>query len=359
MRRPGAGPGGAGRTGPEALAPWLRRLLTLAVALWGLLLALLAGLPLPFLFGPMLACLLAALLGAPLLGLGPATDAARTVLGVAVGASITPALLGQLPSMALSLALVPLYVGLIGLVGVPFFRRVVGFDAVTAFFAAMPGGATDMVLFGKEAGADVRALSLIHATRVTVIVTVAPFLLAAVYGTDLSRPLGAAAASLPPSEMALMALAALAGWWAARAVGLFGAPILGPLLAAMVLSLAGLIHARPPSEALQAAQFVIGVSIGAHYVGVTWRELSRTIGVSALFMAILAVLAGIVAEAVVLLGLAPPVEAFLAFAPGGQAEMTVLAIVSGAELGYVILHHLARIVLVIVGAPLVLRTLGR
>lgn len=335
----------------------VRRLLTLAVALWGLYLALVVGLPLPYLFGPMLACLAAALLGAPLLGFGPVTDAARTVLGVAVGASVTPALVGQLPAMALSLMLVPLYVGLIGLVGVPFFRRVVGFDPVTAFFAAMPGGAADMVLFGKEAGANVRALSLIHATRVAVIVTVAPILLSTVYGAQLTRPLGASAASLPWTELALMAAAALIGWQLGARVGLFGAAILGPLIVTLPLSLGGLIHERPPSEALQAAQFLIGISIGVHYVGVTWRELTRTIGVSALFMIILAILAGVVAEAVVLLGLAPPMEAFLAFAPGGQAEMTVLAIVSGAELGFVVLHHLARILLVILGAPLVLRAL--
>jgi uncharacterized membrane protein AbrB (regulator of aidB expression) len=74
-------------------------------------------------------------------------------------------------------------------------------------------------------------------------------------------------------------------------------------------------------------------------------------------MVILAVLAGLVAEAVVLLGLAPPIDAFLAFAPGGQAEMTVLAIVSGAELGFVVIHHLARIVVVVLGAPLLLRVL--
>ena len=47
----------------------------------------------------------------------------------------------------------------------------------------------------------------------------------------------------------------------------------------------------------------------------------------------------------------------MAFAPGGQAEMTVLAIVSGADLGFVIAHHLTRIVLVITAAPLVARLL--
>ncbi|MEC9196598.1 MAG: AbrB family transcriptional regulator, partial [Pseudomonadota bacterium] len=52
-----------------------------------------------------------------------------------------------------------------------------------------------------------------------------------------------------------------------------------------------------------------------------------------------------------------PVEAFLAFAPGGQAEMTVLSIVTGADLGYVVTHHLMRIILVIIGAPVLARVL--
>ena len=40
------------------------------------------------------------------------------------------------------------------------------------------------------------------------------------------------------------------------------------------------------------------------------------------------------------------------------AEMTVLAIVAGADLGYVIAHHLTRIVFVILGAPIVARMLN-
>ena len=71
----------------------------------------------------------------------------------------------------------------------------------------------------------------------------------------------------------------------------------------------------------------------------------------------LAGLAAIFTEAGVLLGLAPPVDGFLAFAPGGQAEMTVLAIVAGADLGYVIVHHITRVVVVITGAPIAARLL--
>ncbi|GAB1478371.1 AbrB family transcriptional regulator [Paracoccaceae bacterium] len=333
--------------------------LTVALALAGVGAFYLAGLPLPFLFGPMAACLLAALAGLPLRGLGQISVAARSVLGVAIGATVTPALIATLPSMLASVAIVPVYIAVIGLVGVPFFRRVCGFDTITAFYAAMPGGAADMTLFGQEAGANVRQLSLVHVTRMMVIMVVAPLVLVQIYGVSLDRPVGLPAADLPLSELAIMVAAALIGWKGGERIGLFGAAILGPLIVAAVLSLADILHLRPPREALLAAQFLIGMGIGVSYVGVTLRELRDTVAGGAAFVVILAALAAVVTEVVTLSGLAPPVEAFLAFIPGGQAEMSMLALVVGADLGFVIVHHLTRILLVILGAPILFRMLRK
>jgi len=321
----------------------------------------LAGLPLPFLFGPLLACLIAALSGLPLMGLGRVSTAARTILGVAIGSSFTPEVLGRVPEMLVSVSLIPFYIVAIGLVGVPFFRRLFGFDTVTAYYAAMPGGLQDMVIFGGEAGADTRALSLIHATRILILITVAPLVLTWGMGVSLDQPIGAPAAELPPGELALMVAAAAAGWKGGERIGLFGASILGPMIVTGALSLGGLIHVRPPSEAILVAQFMIGIGIGVGYVGVTLAELRRVVVAGILFVLVVAALAAAATEVVVLLGLAGPVDGFLAFAPGGQAEMVVLAIVAGADLGFVIVHHLIRILLVIAGAPLAARLmrLGR
>ena len=335
-----------------------RRLATLAIAAAGVAVFAALSLPLPFLFGPMAACLAAALAGVPMRGMGRASVAARTVLGVAVGASLTPAVIARIPAMAGSVALIPVYIAVIAAIGVPFFRRFGGYDRATAFFAAMPGGAADMVIFGQAAGGDARALSLIHATRVLVIVVIAPLILTQVYGAALSNPIGAPAASIPPAELLLMALAAAFGWWGAARVGLFGGAILGPLIVAAALSLAGLIHMRPPREALMAAQFLIGIGIGVQYSGITWPELRRTVALAAAFMLLLAALAAAFTEVVTLTGLARPVEGFLAFAPGGQAEMAMLAIIAGADLGFVVTHHLVRIMLVLLGAPLIARRRG-
>jgi len=327
------------------------RLLTIAIASAGVALFVALGMPLPYLFGPMAACLLAALAGIRLQGLGEVSTGMRTILGVAVGASLTPALIEQLPVMAVTLALMPVYIALIAAFGVPFFMMVCKFDRVTAYYASMPGGLQDMVIFGQESGGDVRALSLIHATRVLIIISLAPFVLSGFYDVDLTGAIGVAASTIPVSELVIMAIAALVGWKGGERIGLFGAAILGPMIVTGALSLSGVLHYRPPAEAMLAAQYFIGTGIGVHYVGVTLHELRVDVLAGTAFAMVLAALAAAFTVAITLAGVAPPLETFLAFAPGGQAEMTMIAIIAGADLGFVVVHHLVRVVLVIAGAP--------
>jgi membrane AbrB-like protein len=300
----------------------------------------------------MAACLVMALLRAPLYGLGQVAAGARTALGVAVGASITPAIVAQLPSMAVTLTLVPIYIVVIGVIGVPYFRKLCGYDPATAWYAAMPGGLQDMVQFGKEAGGNPRALSLIHATRIFVIVTITPMIMVWGFGATLDRPIGVSAAVLPWQELGLMMLAAILGWKGGQRIGLFGATILGPMIVAAILSLAGLIHHRPPAEVILVAQFCIGIGIGASYTGVSLIELRRDVLSGVGFVIVLALLTFGFTELVVTTGLAQPVEGFLSFAPGGQAEIAILAITVGADLGFIVVHHIIRVFAVIAGAPL-------
>lgn len=183
------------------------RIITLSVAAVGAMLFLLVGLPLPLLLGPMIACLVVALMGAPLQGMGTLGVLIRTFLGVAIGTTITPDLIANLPTYGISLLLVPLCVLIIGAIGYPYFRKVARFDHPTAFYSAMPGGLQDMLIFGEEAGGDVRAMGLVHATRVLVIVTLAPVILTFYYNIDLTRPPGLSADQVPPDQIALMVMA--------------------------------------------------------------------------------------------------------------------------------------------------------
>jgi len=331
---------------------------TFAIALAGVALFHLLALPLPWLLGPMGACLVAALCGMSLGGFKPLNDGMRAVLGVAVGATLTPAIFASFLGMWATLLMVPLMILAVGLVGVPYFRKVCGYDQPTAYYAAMPGGLQDMLVFGAEAGGNLRALSLIHATRVMVIVVALPFILKGVWDADLTNPPGNPLGALPVYELAIMVICGLVGWQGAKHIGLFGAAILGPLIVTAAVTLAGGLHHRPPAEAIWAAQFFIGMGVGTHYKGISLAEIRRDLVAGLGFCLILIVLTLIFVEVVYTLGLAPGREALLAFAPGGQAELTVLALIMGADMAFVIAHHVLRLFVVILGAPIAARWLG-
>ncbi|MBL1435055.1 MAG: AbrB family transcriptional regulator [Rhodobacteraceae bacterium] len=317
------------------------------------------SLPMPMLLGPMAICLVAALSGAKLKGMGQVGMFFRTFLGVAVGSTITPDVITRLPEIGTSLMFVPLFVLAIGGIGYPLLRYGFGFNHPTAYFAAMPGGLQDMLIFGEEAGGDVRALGLIHATRVLVILTIAPIVLSLVWQLDLTQPPGVPARLMDPWQIVLMVVAGVVGWKGAEKIGLFGASILGPLILTAMLSLSGIITHRPPAEIIWAAQFFIGIAVGVKYVGITARELRVDVTAGLVFSAAVAGVAGAFIYGIGRSGIAPQLEAFLSFLPGGQAEMTVVAIIAGADLSFVVTHHILRIFVVILFAPVVNRLLNR
>ena len=93
------------------------------IALVGAISFLLLNAPLPWLFGPLTSCLITALLGFNLKVYKPLGDGMRTILGVAVGAAVTPAFFYSLPSLAPTLLIVPIFTVLIGLIGIIFFKK--------------------------------------------------------------------------------------------------------------------------------------------------------------------------------------------------------------------------------------------
>ena len=328
------------------------RILTLIVSAAGVGFFYLFDWPLPFLLGPMAACLICALCSMQLQGMGWFGMLMRTFLGVAIGTAITPEIVGQLSGYALSLAMMPVLILALASAGYILFRAT-GFDKQTSLYASMPGGLQEMLLLGEGAGGNVRALSLIHATRVLSIFLFVPFAITLIWGIDLSVLPGIPATNLPLHEVLLMVASGIIGWQLALLLRIPGPSILGPALLAMTLSLTGLVHSRPPSEMMLAAQFFIGLAVGVRYVGITLVELRRYVLAGAIYSVITGTISVLFFLVVSSLLLLPPIDVLLAFLPGGQAEMAIIAIVSGADVPFVVAHHLVRLMLVLVFAQLV------
>ena len=325
------------------------------IALLGAMLFQWLDIPLPILLGPMFACMLAALAGMPMKEIKIIGTLSRTVIGVAAGASVTVGMVQAVPGIALSALFIPLLVVLIGLCAYPVLRYGFGFDSATAYFGVMPGGLQDMLVFGEQAGGNVRIMSLLHAIRVLCLVSFVTFGIEHLAGIDLTAPPGQSSNQIPPHEIMLMLVAGLVGWQIAYRIGMFGSAILGPLILAAVFSLTGLIHHRPSAEMIWFAQFFIGLSVGVKYTGIRGSEI-RIYALAGLVNSAITLLLGVlVAGMVAWVFSFSPLDVLLAFVPGGQGEMLIIAIIAGADLTYVTIHHVVRLLIVMVCAPLFIR----
>ncbi len=317
------------------------------------------GAPLPFLFGSLVACLLLAVSGQPLQGTPLLSTVSRTILGVAIGASITWSLLEQFASLAPTLLLVPLYIVVIAFIGLHYFHRLMGYDKITAYYAAMPGALQDMVVFGEESGGNTRALSLIHATRLLLMVSLAPLILVLIFDASLDNPLGPPATELPFYHLPLILLIGISGWQIARRLKIFGASVTGPLLLSIPLSLSGVLTDRPSQEVIMVSQFFIGVGVGVYYRGITSAEIRRDVLAASGFVLLLLLIAAVFTFIAVAISSISSSELFLSFWPAGQAEIAVLGLAAGANIGIVVAHHLVRVVLIIMGAPVFARLMSK
>ncbi|MEO0387121.1 MAG: AbrB family transcriptional regulator [Pseudomonadota bacterium] len=333
----------------------------LAIGVVGGALFYVLTLPLPWMLGPMVLITVAALLRLPVAGPAKIRPYVVVVIGVMLGSGFSPALFDQVLAWALSLLGLGVYLALCGLIVVPYYRRVGGFDPVTAYFAGMPGGLTEMMLIGRDMGGDDRAIILAHASRVMVTVAMIAIWFRIFLGVELGdrSAFGTPFAEIPAVELLVLAASGGVGFWLGRALRLPAPTLLGPMLVSAAVHIAELTTSPPPQELVIAAQIVLGTIIGARFVGAAPRAILRALALS---------VGGTILMLGITLGFAALfhevfgqslLQVVLAYAPGGLAEMSLVALAMQADIAYVASHHLVRITLVILFAPMVFAWIRR
>ncbi len=330
---------------------------TLALAALGGFVFNWIGAPLAWMLGAMFFTTAASLSGAPTHMALNLRKVMLAVLGIMLGSSFRPEIMEQavqwLPSMGVMVA----FMALITALSYHFFRRVAGFDPATAYFSSAPGGLSEMITVGESMGGNVASISLVHATRILVVVATIPVYFRYIEGLNIP--------SLPPgpagwpdlSDLALLSACAVIGVPLAPKLRLPAGALLGPLLLSAALHISGLTQAAPPAILVACAQIVIGAGIGCRFSGLAlssvWRVILFAIG-SGLMMVFAATLAGIIAGPMI--GDSPK-PLILALAPGGLAEMSLIALSIGSQTAYISFMHLSRIVLVVMVFPALFRLL--
>jgi uncharacterized protein len=311
------------------------------------------ALPLPWMLGALFVTMVSAVAGLPVAGPTRLRQGVVAVIGVLLGSRFTPDVMGQVGDMALTLAILVVYLVAVALVVVPFYRYVGRQDWTTAYFAGMPGGLSEMIEFGEARGANVPAIVLAHSLRIVVTIALMAFLFRVVLGADVGARAVAHGPALGLADAAILIASAALGAVLGINLRLPAPTFLGPLILSAAVHLAGITESAPPTLLVNAAQVVLGTILGCRFVGIAPAMLARA-GLLSLGSTVLTLaLAGVAGLAMGRVAGIDLYQALLALAPGGLTEMGLIALAIHADVAFVALHHVARILVVLVLAPLV------
>jgi uncharacterized protein len=329
--------------------------LALAVGTVGGALFYALNLPLPWMLGALFATMAASVANAPILGPNRLRPAVVAVIGVLLGSRFTPEIVAEAGAWIGTVAILMVYVIAVALVVVPFYRLAGRFDWVTAYFAGMPGGLSEMIEIGEASGAKPAPIILAHSLRIVVTIALIAFWFRIVEGHAVGATMIAAEAPLTWLDTLLLLASAIAGSLIGKRLRFPAPTFLGPLMVSAAVHLAGFTESAPPGLLVNTAQVLLGTVLGCRFLGISARTIvpaaALALGATLLTLG-LAFIAGLAMGHVA--GVAPD-QALLALAPGGLTEMGLIALAIHADVAFVALHHVVRILFVIVLAPVVFR----
>ncbi len=314
--------------------------------------------PLAWMIGAMVFTTIASLSGAPLKASPQIRTFVIPVLGLMLGSAFTPETVGGivqwLPSLGSMLGYVLFSAVFIGAM----FYRFVGVGPITAFFSATPGGLATMVIIGRDAGGDERTIALTHSVRVLLTVLIIPFWfrLFEGYQPGGTNALGSVS-DLGLTDAIVMICIAVGGAYGGKLLRIPSAQLLGPMLLSAALHASGFTSSKPPFEIVNIAQVVIGAMIGARFAGIALRQVFRVMSAAILSTVFLVFMAAVIALLLEKVTGIPFRALWLAFAPGGLAEMTLISLSLNIDPAFVSTHHLLRVLFMVLVAPIVFTAL--
>jgi membrane AbrB-like protein len=209
-------------------------------------------------------------------------QAGQWAIGTTLGLYFTPPVLAELGRNSDVILLMAGGAVAIGLLGSLVIERWARVSPATAFFSALPGGASEMVVLAERQGGATERVAAAHALRVTMVVAIIPFLLLHWSGTgdDAFRE---GARDLDWTRLPLVIAAALAGAALFLALRIANAWILGPLACVGALSALDLPLSSLPTWLVNGGQLLLGAALGCRFSPEFFGAAPRFLSVAAIY----------------------------------------------------------------------------
>ncbi|HET6698333.1 MAG TPA: AbrB family transcriptional regulator [Nocardioidaceae bacterium] len=301
----------------------------------------------------------------------PAFTLGQAVVGVTIGAMVSPPALQRLVSDVASVLLVTLGTLVISVAAGRLLALRRDVSLATGAFALVAGGASGVVALAHQLGADDRVVTVVQYLRVLLVLLAMPLVTAVVFHPPAGAGGPAAVTgrvsgvlgdvvSGTPAGVIYVVLALAVGLAVARWTPLPAGTLLGPLLAAVLLTAADLLRVPAvPTLLADAGYALVGLQVGLRFTRASLRSIARLLPAAAgLIVAVIAACAGLGALLSWVTGV-DPLTAYLATTPGGLYAVLATAADSGSDVTYVLAVQVIRVFAMLLAAPLLGRLLGR
>jgi membrane AbrB-like protein len=328
-------------------------------ALGGLTFGLL-GIPAGYLSGSILVVGCAALAGRPMLIPAPLMRVLLVLIGISLGAVVTPETLRGMATYPLSIGVLIVATTVISFCGAAYLRVVHRWDTLTAYLAAVPGGLSQVMALAIELKADVRAVVIVQTIRIVIIAVCFPALLSVLgLAGNAQRSIGGSFEFAQIDELAVLVVASTLVAYVAYRARFPGGLLFGAMITSAALHGSGTLHVVMPWWLSYAVMMAFGAVSGARFANTPLRMLLHYLGAAFGSFTMAVVITAIFAALLVQMVTVPLAEVMIAYAPGAVDAMLLLALALSLDPVYVGAHHLTRIFYVLLVMPIVVRRNAR
>lgn len=283
-------------------------------------------------------------------------EAGLVVIGYSMGRTVTVEasrqILSDLPSMLVVTLLTILFSAAMGYIT----HRKTGISLASGVLGSVPGGLAQMIVLAEDVkDADQTVVTLMQMIRILVLLFIIPFV--ATYGIATLQPLEGPLPPFDATQTTSIAaflpgiVAALAGTWLANLLRMPIPYLVGPILGTAVAVLFGIPAAPVPRWLYNGAQLFFAIYMGLSF---SLEKLKRLGVVTTYAVGGSVALVGFT----LLLGFglssftqSSILTGFLSTAPGGMAEMGVLAISLRADIITVVAFQFFRLFSILLLLP--------
>ncbi len=338
----------------RTLQPYL---LTVSLGIAGGLIALLLHFPIPWMLGSLIVCAVARWVGVPVVSMPGALERwMRVAIGVSLGPSVAASISTSGADLPFAIGMALIVTTATVVLGMPWFAHRARLPRPAAFLCALPGGLSMLLALAGDTGNRAEVL-MVHAVRV-VIVVVSISLLARLLGVPPEpEPLLASLNWHNDTSPWVLAGLVLVGFFLAERLKMAGGHVIVPMIMTTGLALLTDVSMDPPTLVKTLALLVFGMVIGCEVANGPRARYLQLFTTSSIFTLAIMAMAAVFALLLVRIIDQHFLVLFLALAPGGIAEVSLVALALGLDAGMVALVHSCRFLYIITAGPIGLKLL--